>query len=120
MQGEAGASGSDLGIVLEVLMPQESGEMLAGDCCSPKPFDSGPVAIEVNDVISILEVEVERDPKAIALVADSGTLTCSELNQRPNRLARRLLSLDATRDSLVGSAWRDHSIWLRIPAQLVH
>ena len=105
MQGEAGASGSDLGIVLEVLMPQESGEMLAGDCCSPKPFDSGPVAIEVNDVISILEVEVERDPK---------------LNQRPNRLARRLLSLDATRDSLVGSAWRDHSIWLRIPAQLVH
>ena len=50
----------------------------------------------------LFEEQVERNPKAIALVYEDESLTYQELNQRANQLAHYLQSLGVTAETLVG------------------
>ena len=56
----------------------------------------------MNTVQSLFELEVQADPKRVAVVFGAEEITYGELNRRTNNLAAELQSLGVRKESLVG------------------
>ncbi|MEO6995118.1 MAG: amino acid adenylation domain-containing protein [Lacunisphaera sp.] len=53
-------------------------------------------------VHGLIQAQIERTPKAIAAVDESGRLTYAQLDERANRLANHLVALGVGKNSIVG------------------
>ena len=68
-------------------------------------FDWNETSVEYRQDVclhQLFEAQVERTPQSTAVVFEDRKLTYAELNRRANSLARRLRSLGASADSIVG------------------
>jgi amino acid adenylation domain-containing protein len=84
------------------------------------------VAAEWNDtrslpfgeasIVSLIERQASRTPRATAVLSDEGALTYAEMNERANRIAHRLRALGVARGELVG-VFLDRSLDM-VPALL--
>ncbi|WP_342214770.1 condensation domain-containing protein, partial [Nocardia abscessus] len=55
------------------------------------------VALPPLSLVELFEQQVEQTPEAVAVIADDGTLTYRELNQRADRLAHHLMTRHGVR-----------------------
>ena len=80
---------------LPILTEAERRELSDEGSRAVEPFSSATLT-------ELFEAQVERTPDRVALTGDGGSLTYRELNQRANRLARRLVECGVKPDTLVG------------------
>ncbi len=81
---------------LEFLTTEEKSQVLS-------QFSGVQISYPSSDTIHLcFEKQVEKTPKATAIVCENSSLTYAELNERANRLAHTLRSYGTTTDRLVG------------------
>lgn len=86
---------------LPLMSKIEQDALLAGWCRGPEPKRTTDKLIP-----AIIEERAQQTPDAIAILSDTGSLTYGELNQRSNRLARKLRGIGVRPESRVGVCLR--------------
>src|ERR1051326_8780898 len=83
---------------LDVLPAGERAQLVSGWNATDVAYPAGTCLHE------LFEAQAARTPRTVAVSSQSGSLTYAELNQRANRLARRLHALGVGPDDQIGRA----------------